>query len=44
MTFEEFWKEHEKELAAQFYGPSGWSNIYNLAFLVWEKAQQEKKA
>lgn len=38
MTFEEFWRKHEKELAARAYGAEGWASPYEIARAVWELA------
>jgi len=37
MTFEEFWRENEKALAAQFYREGKWTNIHGLLKVVFER-------
>lgn len=39
MTFEQFWRDNEAELAARFFHNSKW-NVYALAREVYERAQK----
>lgn len=40
MSFEQFWKQHEQEIAARCYGPSGWASPYEIVRVVFEIAMR----
>lgn len=42
MTFDDFWKKHEKEIATRCYGKNGWASPYEIARVVFEIATREQ--
>lgn len=40
VTFEEFWRINEKEIASRCYSKDGWTSPYEIARVVFEIQQR----